>query len=135
VQDERLSGSERRVSYQYRIPVVEDDASLRTAIVGLLRMLGYLASGHASAEALLASGEARSADCLVCDICLPGISGIDLKRRLDASGARAPVIMITGRSNPALRDAAMAAGAVAVLPKPFAADRLIECVEQALAAR
>ena len=119
---------------QYRIGVIEDDESLRVAILGLLRMLGHLASGHASSEAFLASGEAGAADCLVCDICLPGISGIELKRRLDASGARTPVIMITGRSDLALRDAAIAAGAVAVLAKPFDAERLIECLAGVLAA-
>ena len=63
------------------------------------------------------------------------MSGIELKRRVDASGARLPVFMITGRSEPALCEAAMATGAVAVLAKPFDAERLIECLARASSAR
>src|SRR5690606_22166919 len=109
--------------------------ALRIALVGLLRMLGHRASGHASSEEFLASGEAPEAACILCDICLPGMSGIDLKRRLDASGAGLPFIMMTGRSDPALRAAGIAAGAVAVLPKPFDTDRLAECLTLALGPR
>lgn len=115
--------------------MIEDDESLRLALVGLLRMLGYRASGHASSEDFLASGEAPAAACILCDICLPGMSGIDLKRRLDASGAGLPFVMITGRSDPGLRAAGIAAGAVAVLPKPFDPDRLIECLALAIGPR
>lgn len=117
------------------IPVIEDDEPLRLALIGLLQMMGYRTSGHASSEGFLAADGAQGAACILCDICLPGISGIELKRRLDAAGVGVPVIMMTARTDPSLAAAAIAAGAVAVLSKPFDADRLLESLTAALKGR
>jgi FixJ family two-component response regulator len=116
------------------ISIVDDDDSLRTALVGLVRSLGYDARGYGSAEAFLADAKARSSACVVTDIQMPGMSGVDLKERLDRDGSTAPVIMITARTEPGLRERATASGAVCVLQKPFAAEALIACLEKALAA-
>ena len=114
------------------ISVIDDDDSLRRAIVALVRSLGYEASGHASAEDFLATGEIARSACIITDIQMPGMSGIDLKNALDDQNSRVPVIMITARSEEALLDRARASGAACLLKKPFEADSFVKCIEQAL---
>ncbi|MBU1375027.1 MAG: response regulator [Alphaproteobacteria bacterium] len=116
------------------ISVVEDDESLRQAVVGLVRSLGYRVAAYANAEDFLAADGGRASDCVITDIQMPGLSGIDLKLRLIADGVRTPVIMVTARAEPALHQKAMASGACCLLRKPFTAEALIECLDQALAA-
>ncbi len=115
------------------ISIIDDDESLRAALVGLVRSLGYRASGFANAEDFLAADQANACGAIVTDIQMPGLSGIELKERLTASGCAAPVIMITARAEPGLRERAFASGALCVLKKPFAAEALIDCLERALA--
>jgi FixJ family two-component response regulator len=115
------------------ISIIDDDDSLRSALVGLVRSLGYRASGFASAEDFLAADQANASAAIVTDIQMPGLSGIELKERLAADGCAAPVIMITARSEPGLQERAFASGALCVLKKPFAAEALIDCLERALA--
>ncbi|PZQ64282.1 MAG: response regulator [Phenylobacterium zucineum] len=116
------------------ISIVEDDESLRLAVVGLVRSLGYRTLAYGSAEDFLAAAEARTANCVVTDIQMPGISGIELKQKLMADGVVVPVIMVTARTEPALHERAMASGAFCLLQKPFTADALIACLDRALAA-
>jgi FixJ family two-component response regulator len=116
------------------ISIVEDDESLRLAVVGLVRSLGYRTLAFGSAEAFLAADQARTSDCVVTDIQMPGISGIELKQKLAADGVAVPVIMVTARTEPALHERAMASGAFCLLKKPFTADALIACLDRALAA-
>lgn len=115
------------------ISIIDDDDSLRSALVGLVRSLGYTASGYANAEDFLAGGEADTSAAIVTDIQMPGLSGIELKEKLSAQGCAAPVIMITGRAEPGLQEKAFASGALCVLKKPFAPEALIDCLERALA--
>lgn len=115
------------------ISIIDDDDSLRTALTGLVRSLGYRASAHASAEAFLDAGEAAQSDCIVSDIHMPGLSGIELKQRLTQNGCAAPMIMITARTEAGLMERALAAGARCVLLKPFAAEAMIDCLAKALA--
>lgn len=115
------------------ISIIDDDDSLRAALVGLVRSLGYRASGFANAEDFLAADQAGASAAIVTDIQMPGISGIELKERLTADGCAAPVIMITARAEPGLQERAFASGALCVLKKPFAAEALIDCLERALA--
>jgi len=115
------------------VSIVEDDESLREALVGLLRSLGYAARGFASAEDFLSVRDGRCA-CIITDIRMPGISGIEMTERLRAMGYSAPVIMITARAEPRLEQQALACGAMCVLRKPFEADALVDCLERALAA-
>lgn len=112
------------------IAIIEDDDSLREAVAGLVESMGHEAAAFASAEAYLAAG--LSPACVVTDITLPGLSGIDLKAELDAAGAIAPVIMITARPEAAVLERARASGALCVLRKPFTPDALIDCLERAL---
>jgi FixJ family two-component response regulator len=121
------------VAQEPLIAIIDDDASLRAALIGLVRSHGYRASGFASAEAFLESGAARSSACIVTDIQMPGLSGIDLKQRLVECGYDAPVIMITARTERGLHERAAASGALSVLRKPFAPDDLVACIEHALA--
>ena len=114
------------------ISIVDDDESMLGAIAGLLRSAGYDARGFASAEEFLACGMVPSFACIITDVQMPGMSGIELKQRLAACQVPTPVIMITARHGPGLEDKALANGAVCLLRKPFAADILIDCVEKAL---
>lgn len=126
--------SRNRVSPAPLISVVEDDDSLRDAIVGLVESLGYRSSGHASAEAFLDQEQQLRPDCIITDIQMGGLSGIDLKLRLTAAGVGTPVIMVTARTEPALHARARDSGAACVLQKPFRDTDLIGCIEKVLAA-
>lgn len=116
------------------ISIIDDDESLRLALVGLVRSLGYRAQGFGSAEEYLGSGDLGASACVITDIQMPGMSGIELKLLLAGRKLPMPVIMITARTEPGLRDKAMASGAVCLLHKPFEANALIACIEEALAA-
>jgi len=120
------------VSRDALIAVIEDDPALRRSIVDLVESLGYRAAGHPSADAFLASGD-LVADCVITDIQMPGLSGIDLKRRLVEMGRTVPVIMVTARQDPALLQRAREAGPAGLLQKPFTAEALIDCLQAALA--
>jgi FixJ family two-component response regulator len=125
---------ERRASVQeaHFVSIVDDDPSMRTALIRLIRSLGHEAQGFASAEEFLRSGAAETASCLITDIQMPGMSGIDLKHHLVARQCLLPVIMITARAEPGLEQQAIASGASCFLRKPFPTDRLIGCIESAL---
>lgn len=114
------------------IAVIDDDESLCAAIAGLLRSYGYGAHGFPSAEAFLAWEKADGCACIVADIHMPGMSGIELKQLLVARQSPLPVIMITARIDPSIEARALSSGAVCVLTKPFQADALIECIGKAL---
>lgn len=115
------------------VSVIDDDVSLMRALVGLIRSLGYRASGHHSAEDFLGSGELDEARCVVTDIQMGGLSGIDLKLRMDLMRIATPVIMITAQSEPTLLKRAERSGPRCLLRKPFNADEFISCLETALA--
>lgn len=118
-----------------RILVVEDDRAMREALTRILGVAGFCVSPFPSAEALLESGAAEEAACLVLDIHLPGISGFDLQRRLAEEDSSIPVIFITGVDDEATRERAASAGADAYLPKPFPGRTLIDAVTAALHSR
>jgi FixJ family two-component response regulator len=120
------------VSREFIISVIDDDESFRTALVGLLRSLGYGAYGFASAMEFINSGEEGSCDCIITDFCMPKMSGLDLTQLLAARGSTVPVIMVTGRPEPGLEAKAAASGAVCLLIKPFEDDALIGYLERAL---
>lgn len=117
------------------IAVIEDDSSLQAALEALLRSLGYRAAGFSSAEAFLQSRDPETVDCVITDVQMGGMSGIELKRRLSALRSDIPVIMITARTETALLERARSSGAFCLLSKPFEAGRLADCLERALAVR
>jgi FixJ family two-component response regulator len=113
------------------VTVVDDDPAMLRAIERLLATKGFDVEAFASAEAFLASTAATKASCLVVDIHLGGMSGIELRHRLAASGSRLPVIFITAHDDEATRKAAMKAGCVALLRKPFLSRLLLDAIEKA----
>lgn len=115
------------------IAIIDDDESLRQALEGFVRSLGHRAAGFASAEAFLAADDIAGYDCLISDIQMPGLSGIELKQLLTERHYRLPAILITARSDPGLAEKAQASGALCLLKKPFEADMLIACIDRALA--
>jgi FixJ family two-component response regulator len=120
------------VSSEPLIAVIDDDEPFRTALVESLYSVGYRARGFASAEEFFAASGESSCDCVITDVHMPGMSGLDLQRLLVARDRRVPVIMITARGDPGLEARAAAGGAVCLLRKPFGADALIGYLEKAL---
>ena len=121
------------MSRELLIAVIDDDERFRMALVDSLGSLGYGAREFASGEDFLAAEAA--CDCVITDIHMPGLSGLDLKRLLAARGSKVPVIMITARSEPGLDATAAAVGAICLLRKPFESKALIRCLERALDVR
>jgi FixJ family two-component response regulator len=117
-----------------KVFVIDDDESVRRALKGLIRSLGHDAITFASAEEYLDSGHLLDTSCLIADIHLPGISGIELQERLVKDGHRTKIIFITGFPEEALRERALQAGAVCFLKKPFDDDSLVKCLDRALEA-
>ena len=113
--------------------VVDDNAGFLKSVARLLAHNGIESRTFASAEALLDSGSAQTATCLLLDIHLGGISGIELRRRLAASGSKCPVIFMTGNDNDAARNEAMDAGCIDYLRKPFARHVLLDAIGKAVA--
>jgi FixJ family two-component response regulator len=113
------------------IGVVDDDPLMVTALERLLGASGFAVSAFGSAEAFLAHGAKDELVCLVLDISLGGMSGIELAHRLGASGRRLPIIFITAVDTDATRKVAMEAGCVAFLTKPFRAADLIAAIHRA----
>jgi FixJ family two-component response regulator len=113
------------------ISVIDDDESMRLALAGLVRLLGFNVETFGSAEEFLKSGGRNTTNCIITDIHMPGLSGIDLKRWLDAHHNSAPVIMITGRSEEHLHEEAQQCGAVCLLKKPFDEETLLACLKRA----
>ena len=123
---------ETRMADGYLISIVDDDSSMRDALVGLFRSLGYDARGFASAEDFLACSDLARFACAITDVQMPGMSGFELKRQLDQRHGTLPVIMITARPEPDLREKAMSSGAASFLRKPFDTEMLVDCLEKAL---
>ena len=119
---------------QYQsIIIVEDDVGMSKAIDRLLRAAGFQAVCFASAEELLQTDATDSAACLVLDIHLPGISGLELGKLLITSGHSKPVIFITGQDEPSLRDEAQRLGC-AYFRKPFEGSALLEAIRAVVTA-
>jgi FixJ family two-component response regulator len=113
-----------------RIVVVEDDTGMGQALERILRAGGFTAIVFGSAEAVLAAGAAATADCLVLDIHLPGMSGLDLYRQLAPRGDEVPAVFITAHDEPAVRAEAERMGSY--LAKPFSGRALLGAVTHAL---
>lgn len=122
----------RPVSSPLLVCVVDDDPSLCAALVNLLRSCGYRASAHGSAEDFLASVDLAGADCVVTDIQMPGLSGIDLRLTLATRRPGLPVILMTARTERALLERAAAVHPFRLLHKPFDAEELAACLDEAI---
>jgi FixJ family two-component response regulator len=114
------------------ISIIDDDASVRDATNRLVRSLGYAACSFASADEFLRSPCANDTSCVIADVQMPGMSGIELQGVLIARGRRLPIIFMTAFPDERIRSRALAAGAVCFLTKPFDAPSLIRHLETAL---
>lgn len=114
------------------ISIIDDDTSLCDALVALVRSFGYDARGFGSAEEFLRTGDVNSFSCIISDIHMPGMNGIELKRHLTTHDWLVPMIMITGRAERGLAESVSESGAMCLLTKPFDVVMLIECVERAV---
>ena len=114
------------------ISIVDDDASVRVATNRLVRSLGYIAHTFASAEEFLASSQANDTCCMIADVQMPGMSGIELQSHLLAQGRRLPIIFITAFPEESARTKALNAGAVCFLTKPFDGPTLVRHLDAVL---
>jgi FixJ family two-component response regulator len=117
------------------ISVIDDDPSVRTATARLLRSMGFSVYAFASAQEFLSSPQLSETSCIIADVQMPGMSGVELQDHLIANGHKTSIIFITAFPHDRVREQAMNAGAVCFLSKPFDEARLLECVEQALMKR
>ncbi len=115
-----------------KISIVDDDESIRRATRALLRSVGYRVETFASAELFLESDALRETDCLVLDVRMPGIDGLELQRRLNAAQSHIPIIFVTAHDDKSYRTTAMDAGAVNFFRKPFEANAFVAAVQAAL---
>jgi FixJ family two-component response regulator len=114
------------------VAIVDDDASMRVALEGLLKAVGLPAQAFASAETFLESGQRHQTGCLIADIRMPGISGLELQARLNAERCKIPTIFITAHGDSEMRMQALRSGAVEFLAKPFDDEMLLASVRAAL---
>jgi FixJ family two-component response regulator len=114
------------------ISVIDDDASIRIATDNLLRSLGYVVLTFESAEEFLRSDSLDDTSCVIADVNMPAISGVELLALLRTQGKRVPFIFITAFPDERVRATALAAGAIGFLTKPFDRGNFIRCIELAL---
>src|ERR1700682_4659161 len=114
------------------VAIVDDDDSVRSALEGLLKAVGLPAHAFASAEEFMQSGQQSETSCLIADIRMPGMSGLELQAKLNAERCRIPIIFITAHGDEKMRMQALRAGAVEFLAKPFDDEALPESVRGAL---
>jgi FixJ family two-component response regulator len=117
------------------IAIVDDDDSFRHATMSFIRSLGYAVAEFASAEAFLKSDRLAEADCVISDVQMPGMNGVELQGKLIAQGYHLPFIFMTAFPEIRARTKALAAGAIGFLAKPFNDEMLISCLSKALGAR
>lgn len=114
------------------IAVVDDDRSVVKSLARMLRLAGYAVDTYGSAREFLASLPASPPQCLVLDVHMPEMSGLELQDRLEAQGACVPVILITAHDTPQTRERAHRAGSFGLLMKPFANEALLRAIREAL---
>jgi FixJ family two-component response regulator len=119
------------VANEPRISVIDDDESVRLAIGRLLKSIGLHAELFASAEEFLRSGRLPGTECLILDVRMPGMSGVELQEQLIASDTRVPIIFISAHGDEAARARALERGAVEFLRKPFSDEALLDAIARA----
>lgn len=125
----------KQIQAVQRIPlisIVDDDEALRRSLDNLIRSTGLRARGFPSAEAFLQSNQLNETNCLLLDVCIPGMSGLDLQRQLAAGNSGVPIVFMTAHETQGQRRQALEAGAVAFLNKPFEEEDLLNAIDRAL---
>ena len=113
------------------VTIVDDDDSQRTSLANLIRSVGFEPQGFASAEAFLGSKDARNTPCLILDVRLAGMNGLDLQRHIVAANWRIPIVFVTSHADDDARARALEAGAVGFLYKPFLEKELLSAMDAA----
>jgi FixJ family two-component response regulator len=126
---------EERVPNNPVISIVDDDESVREGVLDLIKAMGFIAKAFERAEDFLKSNCIRSTSCLIADMRMPGMTGLELYKRLVETGSIIPTILITAFPDDRDRARALRAGVVCYLAKPFKDDDLLECVRSALELR
>ena len=114
------------------IAIVDDDEPLRQALGSVMKAAGFSARTFASAEDFLACDDCDDTACLILDVRLPGMSGIELQKQLSKTNSRLPIVFVTAHGDASLRDSLMRAGAAAFLYKPVRSDALLKEIRRAL---
>jgi FixJ family two-component response regulator len=114
------------------IVIIDDDVLVRQALGDCMESAGYAVEGFASAEQFLVSASAQKASCLILDVQLPGINGLELQDKLIGTDNRVPIIFVTAQGTQANRDQAMRRGASGFLSKPFRREDLLKIVRKAI---
>ncbi len=114
------------------VSIVDDDPSLRRSVRNLLSSVGFQVEAFASAEEFLVSPQRACTGCLVLDLRMAGMNGLDLLKHLGATGSTIPVVILTAHGDDEVRQRALQAGAVAFLGKPFRGDALLDAIRAAL---
>ena len=114
------------------LSLVDDDASVRKATGRLIKSFGFTVEVFASGEEFLCFGSLHITSCLVLDVQMPGMNGLQLQSHLAAAGYRIPIVFITAYADEEIRDQALEAGAVAFLTKPFGEEALLKVIRSAL---
>ena len=114
------------------VAIVDDDESIRNALLGLLKVSGFQAVAFASAEEFLISGAQNKIACLIADIRMPGMSGLELQAKLNNDHCRIPIIFITAQGDEKMRMQALRSGAVEFLAKPYDDEVLLDSVRAAI---
>ena len=117
---------------KHLISIVDDDESVREAAKGLMRSLGFTAETFGSAEGFLKSNHLHRVSCLIADVQMPGMTGLDLHTHLVASGNPLPTVLITAYPDDRVRVRALKAGVICYLTKPFAEEDLLACIDLAI---
>ena len=117
------------------ISIVDDDESMREAIQSLLRSVGFRTQMFASAEQFLQSDQIETTACLILDVRMPGMSGLELQRHLMATQYRIPIVFVTAHGDEEARARALQEGAVEFLLKPFSEEALLNAIQVALPAQ
>ena len=120
------------IGNQIIVMIVDDDDSIRKAVRRLMKSYGFAVETFASAEEFLGSDRLAKTSCLILDIHMPGMNGLELQKRLVASGSVVPIIFITAFTDDSARAQAMNAGAAGYLAKPFSDDELLSCIHSVL---
>ena len=125
----------RKLPKRPGIAIVDDDESVREALTSLIRSMGYAAVAFECAEDLLKFKQRRGLSCMIADVQMPGMTGLELHDRLVASGEPIPTILITAFPDERARERALQAGVIGYLAKPFSEDELLVCIRSSLGRR
>ncbi|WP_377704402.1 response regulator transcription factor [Pseudoduganella sp. UC29_71] len=126
-----ISSTSSTSPVQFRFAIVDDHDDVRSAVSSLLRSYGYATTDFDCAESLLAAGAQHTVHCIISDLQMPGMSGLQLLEHLRRNGCAVPLIMLTAFPEPAVRQRAQQGGAAAFLSKPFQGEELINAVVRA----